>query len=468
MSADLEVFHPATARWFEQVFPHPTAAQRGAWPPIARGENTLLLAPTGSGKTLAAFLVAIDRIMFGTSSDGNGEGRGVRTLYISPLKALGVDVERNLRSPLAGVRAAAQREGYDYRLPAIGVRSGDTPAAQRHRMTREPPDILITTPESLFLMLTSQAREILRTVETVIVDEIHSLVATKRGAHLFISLERLERLRREAEPQTQGSGARESSAGATEPAGGFTSSATATPALQRIGLSATQRPLEEVARLLGGGVSTANPNEPPMPRPVTIVEAGRRKQLQLRIEVPVEDMARLAQQAERDGDVSNGPTLPSIWPSIHPRLVELIREHRSTMIFVNSRRLAERLAAAINELAAPKKEAGDLTGEQSTKVEPLGKHTILAAAHHGSIAKDQRREIEDRLKRGQLPAIVATSSLELGIDMGAVDLVIQLEARRRLHRACSALAAAGIKWANRQRASYSRNFAATCSPAALR
>jgi len=370
-------FHPTLRRWFQEAFPTPTAAQQLAWPAIASGASTLLLAPTGSGKTLAAFLVAIDRIMFTPS--GDMKNKGVRVLYVSPLKALGVDVERNLRSPIAGVRAAAERDGIAYHLPTVGVRSGDTPSSERHRLTREPPEILITTPESLYLILTSRARDTLRTIETVIVDEIHSLVGTKRGSHLFLSLERLEALRRAEKPDGQ--------------------------PLQRIGLSATQRPLEEVARLLGGAEATGDPNQPSQPRAVQIIEAGRGKQLDLTVEVPVEDMARLAEPQFQSGSAAAGPTLPSIWPAIHPRLVDLIRQHRSTMVFVNSRRLAERLAASINELA----------GEE------------LALAHHGSIAKDTRLQIEDRLKRGQLPAIVATSSLELGIDMGAVDLVIQIE-----------------------------------------
>jgi ATP-dependent Lhr-like helicase len=374
----LRGFHPAVRQWFSGVFDGPTQAQTLAWPQIAQGANTLLLAPTGSGKTLAAFLVAIDRIMFGDPTAQTSPG--VRTLYISPLKALGVDVQRNLRSPLAGVRAVAEKETLEHHIPTIGVRSGDTPQADRYRMTREPPEILITTPESLFLMLTSRSREILSTVDTVIIDEIHSLVSSKRGTHLFLSLERLEKLRQQkTSPERP---------------------------LQRIGLSATQRPLDEIARLLGGGVSSSNPNHPPKPRPVEIIEAGRRKTLELQIEVPVEDMARLSEPIDQTGPAAAAPAVPSIWPSIHPRLVELIRQHRSTMLFVNSRRLAERLAAAINELAEEE----------------------IAAAHHGSIARDARLSIEDRLKRGQLPAIVATSSLELGIDMGAVDLVIQIEA----------------------------------------
>jgi ATP-dependent Lhr-like helicase len=372
----LEHVHPVLRRWFLDSFDAPTLVQQRAWPLIAQRQHTLLLAPTGSGKTLAAFLMALDRIMFGAPPVGM---QAVRVLYISPLKALGVDVERNLRSPLAGVRAVAQREGVSFHEPQIGVRSGDTPAADRQRLRRQPPDILITTPESLFLMLTSRAAETLQWVETVIIDEIHSLAATKRGTHLFVSLERLEQCRRQA--------------GNHQP-------------LQRIGLSATQRPLEEIARLLGGAVwtTTATGERQLQPRPVQIVQAGRSRQLDLRIEVPVDDMSQLGDRAVLEGSAAAG-SLPSIWPAIHPRLVELIRQHRSTMIFVNSRRLAERLASAINDQA-----------EQE-----------IALAHHGSIAKATRRHIEDRLKQGTLPAIVATSSLELGIDMGAVELVIQIE-----------------------------------------
>lgn len=395
-TSELAVFHPAVASWFSQAFHAPTDAQIRAWPEISAGNNTLLLAPTGSGKTLAAFLCAIDQIMFAdqgtdaipltarapTSRDSVDAvpKPGVRVLYISPLKALGNDIERNLRTPLAGVRAVAEREGFPFQWPAVGVRSGDTPPDERRRHARQPPDILITTPESLYLILTSRAREILTTVDTVIIDEIHSVARTKRGTHLFVSLERLEQLR--------------------------VASGHDDRPLQRIGLSATQRPLEEIARLLGGATATADESKVAVPRPVSIVEAGHRKTMQLTVEVPVEDMARLATDPATTDALASGPGIPSIWPAIHPRLVELIRGHRSTMIFVNSRRLAERLAAAINELA----------GEQ------------LAAAHHGSISKEQRQQIEDRLKRGQLPAIIATSSLELGIDMGAVDLVVQVEA----------------------------------------
>lgn len=387
----LDHFHPTLAAWFQRSFERPTAVQTQAWPVIAAGRNALLLAPTGSGKTLAAFLVAIDRLMFGAKA----ARPGVRVLYVSPLKALGTDIERNLQTPLAQFREFATAAGVEFRMPTIAVRSGDTPPYERAKLGREPPDILITTPESLFLLLTSRARETLRSVETVIVDEIHSLVASKRGAHLFVSLERLEALRREYDP--------------------------ARGALQRIGLSATQRPLEEVARLLGGA-EVSDEEASPVARPVEIIEAGRRKQLELTIEVPVEDLAALGQPTttpsrperrslaqQRDHRATNSDsnrTLPTIWPAIHPRLVELIREHRSTILFVNNRRLAERLAGAINQLAEEE----------------------LALAHHGSLATDARQQIEWRLKHGELRAIVATSSLELGIDMGAVDLVIQIEA----------------------------------------
>src|SRR5438105_2440095 len=358
-------FNDPVQRWFEASFPAPTRAQALGWPPIIAGESTLLLAPTGSGKTLAAFLTAIDRLMF---TPAPAKKERCRVVYVSPLRALAVDVERNLRAPLAGIAA----QGGALHVPQVGIRTGDTPASERAQMSRTPPDILITTPESLYLLLTSQAREILRPVETVIVDEIHSLVATKRGAHLFLSLERL-----------QLQAGRE---------------------LQRIGLSATQRPLDEVARLLGGGEPSGKKWRA---RPVTIVDAGSRKQLEVRVEVPVDDLSRLGELEELpSGPASAGPQRRSIWPSIHPRLLELIRAHRSTMIFVNSRRLAERLSGALNELA----------GEE------------VALAHHGSVARDKRQEMEDRLKRGALPAIVATSSLELGIDMGAVDLVVQIEA----------------------------------------
>jgi ATP-dependent Lhr-like helicase len=403
-------FHPAVRGWFTAAFAAPTPPQMLGWPPISRGESTLILAPTGSGKTLAAFLWCLDRLMFTRPPT---EARRCRVLYVSPLKALAVDVERNLRAPLAGISQVAAARGDAFVTPAIAVRSGDTPASERARFQREPADILITTPESLYLLLTSNAREVLRSIDTAIVDEIHALVPTKRGAHLALSIERLAAL-------------------CDRP-------------LQRIGLSATQRPLDEVARFLGGvdpcshrqtvggrqstdkthasarahAATSAPRDDAPREiehefadrrsafryRPVTVVDAGTRKTLALTIEVPVEDMATLTAA----DDIASGPVgdlRPSIWSAIHPRLLELIRAHRSTLIFVNSRRLAERLAGALNELA----------GE------------TLVRSHHGSIAREQRVEVEDLLKTGSLRALVATSSLELGIDMGAIDLVVQIEA----------------------------------------
>ncbi len=385
----LSLFHAPAREWFEAVFDGPTRPQQLGWPAIARGDSTLVLAPTGTGKTLAAFLWAIDRLMFEPVPEKNAR---CRILYVSPIKALAVDVERNLRSPLVGIAHAARRLGIPFHEPTVAVRTGDTPASERARFQRQPADILITTPESLYLLLTSNAREALRSVETVILDEIHALVPTKRGTHLSLSLERLEHL----------TGRR----------------------VQRIGLSATQRPLEEVSHFLAG-VENTNPTPSDEPerqalaeelevesggvryRAVTIVDAGEPKRLDLRVEVPVENMAALDEIVPLpSGPASQGPVRPSIWSAIHPTLLKLVREHRSTLIFVNSRRLAERISGAINDLAG----------------EPL------VRAHHGSVSVGQRKEIEELLKSGQLRGLVATSSLELGIDMGAVDLVVQIEA----------------------------------------
>jgi ATP-dependent helicase Lhr and Lhr-like helicase len=389
----LSLFHPVTAAWFRAVFDHPTAPQREGWPAIARGENTLIFAPTGTGKTLTAFLWCLDRLMLHPSK---GAEEACRVIYISPLKALAVDVERNLRSPLAGIANMAHRQGVTVRQPAISVRTGDTSQKDRALFKRHPAEILITTPESLYLLLTSEASAHLRSVDTVIIDEIHALVPTKRGAHLALSLERLQ---------------------------AFTSQP-----LQRIGLSATQRPLEEVAHFLAGAdtiprsaitkdetlqaqmeeeyLASENRDSGIRFRPVTIINAKEPKRLDLKIEVPVEDMARLGQiEALPSGAASQGPKRTSIWSAIYPRLLEIIRSRTSTLIFVNNRRTAERLAGAINELA----------GE------------TLARAHHGSLAASQRSEIEELLKAGSIKALVATSSLELGIDMGAIDLVIQIE-----------------------------------------
>jgi ATP-dependent Lhr-like helicase len=393
----LGLFHAPVREWFEAVFTAPTRPQVAGWPAIAGGESTLILAPTGSGKTLAAFLWCLDRIMFAPAAP---KEQRCRVVYISPIKALAVDVERNLQAPLIGIAQAAQRLAVPFHPPTVAIRTGDTPQSERAAFARHPTDILITTPESLYLLLTSNAREALRSAEAVIIDEIHALVPTKRGSHLTLSIERLERI--------------------------------AGRKLQRIGLSATQRPLEEVARFLGGADVTRQAdtkheenaaNEQigdgeevlaefssstiaPTYRPVTIVDASEPKRLDLRVEVPVEDMSRLDKTEEvPSGAASQGPTRPSIWSAIHPKLLELVRAHRSTLIFVNNRRLAERISGAINELA----------GE------------TLVRAHHGSVAVAQRKEIEDRLKMGTIRGLVATSSLELGIDMGAIDLVIQIE-----------------------------------------
>jgi ATP-dependent helicase Lhr and Lhr-like helicase len=361
-------FSPAVRDWFTASFDAPTPAQSRGWKAIANGDHTLVLAPTGSGKTLAAFMWSIDRLA--RKPPPPDPKARTRVIYISPLRALAVDIEKNLRAPLAGIRHAAERSGAGLpHEPVVGVRTGDTPARERRQLLAHPPDILITTPESLYLMLTSSARDTLRGTTTVIVDEIHALAGTKRGAHLALSLERLEAL--------------------------------TDVAPQRIGLSATQRPLETIARFLGGQ------GDDGVLRPVTIVDAGHRKPMELDVVVPVEDMASLGQPLDvpASGPAAAGPSRTSIWPAIHPRLLELIRAHRSTIIFVNGRRLAERLASQLNELADEE----------------------LVRTHHGSIAREQRLEVEDALKSGQLRAIVATSSLELGIDMGAVDLVVQVE-----------------------------------------
>src|SRR5438477_11032210 len=343
----LDAFSAATREWFGRAFAAPTPAQELGWPAIASGEHVLIQAPTGSGKTLASFLSAIDRL-------SAQPGEGLRVLYVSPLKALNYDIERNLRGPLAGLDSKLR----------VGVRTGDTPAKERRALVSSPPDILITTPESLFLLLTSAARESLTGVETLILDEVHALAGTKRGAHLALSVERLERLT--AEP------------------------------FQRIALSATQRPPEEIARFVPGG------------RPIRLVDAGTRKPLDLQVVVPVEDMREPGKYQ-------------SIWPSIYPELLRLVEAHRSTIVFVNNRRLAERLALRLNELAERE----------------------IARAHHGSLAREQRLLVEEDLKAGRIPCLVATSSLELGIDMGAVDLVVQVESPKSVARGLQRIGRAG-------------------------
>ncbi len=390
----LDAFSEPTREWFRAAFAAPTPAQEGAWEAIAQGRHALVVAPTGSGKTLSAFLAGIDRLL---TEEPPEPARRLRVLYVSPLKALAVDVERNLRAPLTGIRHTATRLGTELPELRVGIRSGDTPAHERRRLSTSPPDILITTPESLFLMLTSQARESLRGVETVILDEVHAVAGSKRGAHLALSLERLDEL-------------------LPKPA-------------QRVGLSATVRPLEEVARFLGGG------------RPVDIVAPPSEKKWDLEVVVPVEDMTAPEEYDEEEGDPKRSQ---SMWPHVEERVADLVQAHRSTIVFANSRRLAERLTARLNEIAAERAEAtqpqeqdGQEPKDSSAWGPPAeamgqagashGAAPVLARAHHGSVSKEQRALIEDDLKQGRLPCVVATSSLELGIDMGAVDLVIQIE-----------------------------------------
>src|SRR4051812_14980083 len=358
----LSVFSPRTREWFTQAFTGPTAAQEQAWPAIASGEHVLLSAPTGSGKTLAAFLYGLDRL---NATEERGK---TRLVYVSPLKALSYDIERNLRVPLRGIGADLK----------VAIRTGDTPQRDRAQMLREPPDVLITTPESLYLMLTSRAREFLVDAEQVVVDEIHAVAATKRGAHLALTLERLEAL-------------------AERP-------------VQRIGLSATQNPLEEIGRFLVG------PG-----RACRIVDTGVRKELDLKIHVPVESMVEPDQGTELDPLAGGEATRKSIWPAIYPELLKLVKEHRSTIVFVNNRRGAERLALRLNELA----------------------EEDIARAHHGSLAREERVVVEEMLKAGELPCLVATSSLELGIDMGAVDLVLQVESPKSVSRGLQRIGRAG-------------------------
>ncbi len=371
----LNQFHPAIRQWFEQAFGEPTPPQNLGWPAIFRDENTLILAPTGSGKTLAAFLVCIDRLL--ERGNENVHSRGVHTVYISPLKALNYDIERNLEAPLTGIREQAKAMGLS--LPQItkAVRTGDTPQKERQQMLRQQPDILITTPESLHLLLTSvRAREILRTVKYVIVDEIHSLSENKRGTFLSLLLERLQYLTEQP--------------------------------FVRIGLSATQRPLEKIAKYLGGNTFLSESESAvPTPRPVTIIDAGMRKEMELQVVSPVRDFRELPDD--------------SVWPDIYQKLLELVKGQRSTLIFTNSRASAERITAELNDLAGFE----------------------LARAHHGSVSKEKRKDIEEKLKQGELPVLVATATLELGIDMGAIDLVCQVESPKSVARGLQRVGRAG-------------------------
>ncbi|MFJ4832753.1 ATP-dependent helicase [Streptomyces sp. NPDC088747] len=381
----LDGFSPATRGWFTGAFSAPTAAQAGAWAAIGAGSDVLVVAPTGSGKTLAAFLAALDQLA-STPPPADPRKR-CRVLYVSPLKALAVDVERNLRSPLTGIRQESVRLGLPEPEVKVGIRSGDTPPAERRALATRPPDILITTPESLFLMLTSATRDALTGIETVILDEVHAVAGTKRGAHLALTLERLDEL-------------------LPKPA-------------RRIGLSATVRPVDEVARYL-------SPQ-----RKVEIVQPPSGKEFDLSVVVPVEDLAELGGSPVANAD--EGAEKPSIWPHVEERIADLVQSHRSTIVFANSRRLAERLCNRLNEIAyeratgEPLEEAHSPAQLMGGSGAAQGAPPVLARAHHGSVSKEQRALVEEDLKAGRLPAVVATSSLELGIDMGAVDLVIQVE-----------------------------------------
>ncbi|WP_191089714.1 DNA glycosylase AlkZ-like family protein [Nesterenkonia ebinurensis] len=415
----LDRFSEATRTWFAASFGAPTPAQEGAWEAISLGKNALVVAPTGSGKTLSAFLWSIDRLMSQAADEPSGAEVGaaaagsepsgvsppaglIQVLYISPLKALGVDIERNLRSPLVGIGHTARRLGTEPGEISVGVRTGDSTPKERRDLVRNPPEILITTPESLYLMLTSQARRTLTGVNTVIIDEIHALAGTKRGAHLAVSLERLDELLR--------------------------TGAAGRPA-QRIGLSATVEPKDEVARFLGGHT------------PVEVVAPPAEKKWDITVSVPVPDMASPTSESVENDDAgtSSKPLTPSIWPHVERKVADLIAANRSTIVFVNSRRLAEKLTGRINEIAT----GASATGDPKNPEDSSDSGGELAKAHHGSVSKEHRKQIEEDLKSGRLRCVVATSSLELGIDMGAVDLVVQVEAPHAVSAGLQRLGRAG-------------------------
>ncbi|HEX9967600.1 MAG TPA: DEAD/DEAH box helicase, partial [Solirubrobacterales bacterium] len=463
----LSHFTPAVRDWFEAAFDGPTEVQAQAWPAIATGEHVLISAPTGSGKTIAAFLWGLDRFV-AEPREPDEKQRRTRLVYVSPLKALSYDIERNLRAPLRGIGADI----------SVGLRTGDTSQAERRAMRKTPPDILITTPESLYLILSSQAREILTGVEAVIVDEIHAVAQSKRGAHLALTLERLDDLVRDHAP------AKDHALGAAGPvaagdppplpvakaSSGEVPPTAPPPAssesgIQRIGLSATQRPLERIAKFLVGPK-----------RKCEIVDAGVAKELDLEIVVPVEDMSEPGAPnfPTEDGVPADGEPnahVRSIWPAIYPELLKLVKKHTSTIVFVNNRRAAERIAKRLNELAWDELPATEQLGNSTASppggvvggttpedalatgggggspaaTGPAGQDgpVEIARAHHGSLSHEERTVVEEMLKSGQLPCLVATSSLELGIDMGAVDLVIQVESPKSVSRGLQRVGRAG-------------------------
>lgn len=379
----LDRFTPATQDWFRGAFTAPTPAQAGAWEAISAGKHALVVAPTGSGKTLSAFLWAIDSVFrerADLSEEPKKDGSRTRILYISPLKALGVDVERNLRSPLIGIGQSARRLGLTAPGITVGVRSGDTTSSDRRKLVSDPPDILITTPESLYLMLTSRAGDTLRDVHTVIIDEVHAVAATKRGAHLAVSLERLDALRRSHGAET---------------------------AAQRIGLSATVRPIDEVARFLGGA------------DPVEIVAPPASKTFELGVVVPMDDMTNPppppGAPPEAPGiDAEYTEVTGSVWPHVEEAIVDRILQNNSTIVFANSRRLAERLTGRLNEIYAERigialPEPTVLAAMMAQAGSTAGADPVLAKAHHGSVSKEQRAQVEEELKSGALRCVVATS-----------------------------------------------------------